>query len=436
MKNIHQNCRGQIEIKQIIIYIFVAILILIGLKSSIFTILAFLFLVFYLFMASEEKMVEALVFFLAFMNVFKLNPSSTSLFTYLQLIPITKIFFKKYVFQKKPFAMSFFLILYAVILTVLNGTSSTVLIRFVVEITLLLVFFGTNFYLSIVPRNLVVFYSLGVLVSSAFGKLNTLVPEIDSYKTVLYVRIDSNTIAYRFSGLIANSNYYSVEVSVVLACLLILFIRNNIDKEFYMLSIPLIIFGIMSQSKTFVISLVILVLVYLFYVSTHKDIRRILFGIIVGVLILIVFSSVIGSFIDLYFSRILDIFSEDATMSSATTGRWDIWSAYIVELSTSMRNTFWGNGLETNAQIGPSHNIFIQCVYCLGIIGTFLFVAWMVSFRKIEKNKKGIIVLIVLMILRLFAANLLFYPNFYYYLILLFALLYSDKVYNRTVVGD
>ena len=94
-----------------------------------------------------------------------------------------------------------------------------------------------------------------------------------------------------------------------------------------------------------------------------------------------------------------------------------------------------GNGQDVNAKIGATHNIFIQCVYYLGIIGPVLFVGWIASLRKNDKEK-GIKVLTVLLILRLFATNLLFFPNFYYYLILLFALLYSDKVYKNNTVGE
>lgn len=431
VRNVYQNDREEISLRQILEYFSIAILIFVGVKSNLFTILAFLILCFYFFVASDEKKLEALVFFLAFMNIFKLDPSSTSLFTYLQLIPITKIMFKKHSLQKQPFLISVLLVLYALILTRLNSTSTTSLIRFIVEIVLILAFFGTDIYLSLVPRNLVYFYSLGVLVSSVFGTIKTLMPEMNSYLNTLYVRIDSATIVYRFSGLMENSNYYSIEVSVALSCLLILFIRNKIGVGFYILSIPLIIFGIMSQSKTFIFSLALWALAYFFYVSTHKNIKMILFGVIVGVMALIVFSSVLESFVSLYFTRIFDIFSEKTTVESLTTGRSEIWSFYINELAEDFNKTLYGNGIEANAQIGPAHNIFIQSVYCLGIIGTVLFVSWVFSFRKNDKERKGIIVLVVMLMLRLFAANLLFYQNFYYYLALLFVLLYSNKVDNN-----
>lgn len=426
MNETYGNTNDQIEKKQIIWYIFVAVLIVLGVKTNIFTIMAFVILCFYFIFVSDCKMVEALVFFLAFMNIFKLNPSSTSLFTYLQLIPIIKILIKRHKLQKNTFILSAIVVLYAVMITLINGTSTSVLIRFVVEVALLLTLFGTDVYLSFSQRNLVIFYSLGVLVSSLFGKMNSILPEINSYLTVLYVRIDSSTIAYRFSGLIANSNYYSIEVSVALACLLILYLRNIIGKIFYVISIPLIVFGIMSQSKTFVLSLIILVLLYFFYVSTHKNISRIFLGLVVGLLTLIMFSSVIGSFVELYFSRVFDIFSEGTTIASATTGRWDIWSYYITEFCSSLSRTLFGYGLEANAQIGPAHNIFIQSIYCIGLIGSLFYVCWIISFRKYNKDKRYIIVLIVLLGIRLFAANLLFYPNLYYYLLLLFALLYCN----------
>lgn len=426
MNETYGNVDDQIEIKQIIGYIFVAALIVFGVKNSIFTIMAFVILFLYFIFASDCKMVEALVFFLAFMNIFKLDPSSTSLFTYLQLIPVTKILIKRHQIQEKVFVMSSILTLYAVMITIINGTSTSVLIRFIAEVALLLTLFGTDAYLSFSQRNLVIFYSLGILVSSIFGKMISVFPEINSYLTVLYVRIDQSTIAYRFSGLIANSNYYSIEVSVALACLLIQYMRNRIGKSFYAISIPLIIFGLMSQSKTFVISLILLALVYISYFTTHKKISRIISGIIIALLGLIAFSSVIGSFVDLYFTRFLDIFAEGTTMSSFTTGRWDIWSYYITEFCASLSKTLFGYGLESNAEIGPAHNIFIQSIYCIGLFGSIIFVGWIIAFKKDNKDKRYILVLIVLLGIRLFAANLLFYPNLYYYLLLLFALLYCN----------
>lgn len=54
----------------------------------------------------------------------------------------------------------------------------------------------------------------------------------------------------------------------------------------------------------------------------------------------------------------------------------------IIKICGNVFAAKFGNGPEVNAKIGAPHNIFIQCVYCLGIIGTVLFVGWIASFRK------------------------------------------------------
>ena len=414
-----------IKIKKVIGFVCIAFLIVLGLKSSVITLAAFGILAVYLCAADESESAEALLFFLSFMNIFKTNKESTSLFTYLQLVPIAKILMKRFKeLNVLPFVSSIIMLFYSIFMTVFISFQMSALVRFTIEICLLLVYFGTDAYKKLSSRNMTVFYALGVLVSSVFGKMNNIFPEIDSYLSLFYVRLDADTVAYRFSGLISNANYYSIEVTVSLASLLILFRRNVIDKLFYVLSIPLIIFGIMSQSKTFIISLVLIFMFFVSYVYTHKNVQNLIMGMVIVVFLLTALSGVIASFAGTYMTRLLDFAAEDATVSSMTTGRWDIWLYYYEEMMADKFKLFTGHGLEVNAVRIAPHNMFIQSFYSMGIIGTVLIAALLTTYFIHDGNKKDVWFFVGLLIIRLLAANLLFYPNTYYYLMLLFSFIY------------
>ena len=85
---------------------------------------------------------------------------------------------------------------------------------------------------------------------------------------------------------------------------------------------------------------------------------------------------------------------------------------------------FTGHGLEVNAVRIAPHNMFIQSFYSMGIIGTVLIAALLTTYFIHDGNKKDVWFFVGLLIIRLLAANLLFYPNTYYYLMLLFSFIY------------
>lgn len=422
-----EDSNRELTVRKIIGYFIISFIILLGVKNSLFTILAFAALALFFFAANLQDVIESLFFFIVFSYIFKLTPDSTSIFTYLQIIPIVRVLFaERRCISKRAFILSITIIMYALFLSVSCSTPISAFVRFLLEVLLLLACFGTEQYRYLSARNIVLMFSYGVIVSSLFGTMKSLFPEINSYISLLYVRIDDNTIAYRFSGLIANSNYYSIDVTIALAGLFILYRRKYIKRLFYLLSIPMIVFGIMSQSKSFIISLFIIILFYLYYTLSHKQFRYVMLGLFIVTIVGVAFIDKFLQFSNLYLSRIYGLLGENYDINQFTTGRWDIWMSYLRDINENVIKALFGHGLDViNASGVPAHNTIIQSIYCIGWLGTTLFVFLLNNYKKGSIIKSGCFLLFALMIIRFMAANLLFYMNTYYYLMILFACIHT-----------
>lgn len=78
-----------------------------------------------------------------------------------------------------------------------------------------------------------------------------------------------------------------------------------------------------------------------------------------------------------YIYRLSELFSYVSNVSEFTTGRTDIWYAYIDELTHNPILTLFGEGF-SNVIIGKksSHNTIIQGVFQFGLIGFPFLIAW------------------------------------------------------------
>ena len=177
----------------------------------------------------------------------------------------------------------------------------------------------------------------------------------------------------RLKLLTANENSLAIYCSLSLSIFVtrIILGRGRLLKNI-IFGIIAISVGLSTLSKCFLI-VCSFILVYLFVMLIWKHRLKSLYFILPALAILlimaIVFQTTIGNIITRLFSKI----DEKLTLSEITTGRSDLWTLYLNNITSSIPNMLFGVGLfsERLSPIGP-HNLLIHLLYRMGFVGVFM----------------------------------------------------------------
>ncbi|MDD4715667.1 MAG: hypothetical protein PHT34_03835 [Oscillospiraceae bacterium] len=415
----------RIGVKKCILYFLFSGLIILGLYARFIMIAAAAIIVLYIFAASVQGAFEITLFLVPFINIFKISPSSMSLFTFICLSLILKLLWNgKAKCLRGMTLLPFLILLIYAVFSIFSSFNST--LNFIFGITFLLLVFGTSCGSELDARKIVIYFAYGILVASVWGLLKTYIAPINEFLRVYYYRLSSQEVAYRFSGLCENSNYYTIDVSIALAALLTLFMRKRIEKSLFFFGVPLIAFGLMSQSKSFFLVAVLLLVSFGTYLVRQRGGSLTKFLLIAAVLAAAAYRP-ITYFTDTYLARIFNAAHTSSSMGDLTTGRWEIWSVYMSHIFSNAKTLFVGTGLGKQLHLGPSHNLFVQLLYNFGLLGSAVYFWYVRSLIGRKQEWKTCIPLILVFILRAFTANILFYDNLYFYLFLILLLINNPK---------
>ena len=374
--------------------------------------------------------VEDLFYLLAFENVFKISAGSSSMFTYLQIIALAKLLFarKKVVENGTSFTLTFLMVAYCALI---SFTTLTSLVKFGIGLFLLFFSFAEGEKTFLDKKGIVIAYCFGILISSLWAL--TGLSQFARYISSVIVRLADGSGVTRFSGLLENPNYYSMEISFALAALAILYLRDEIRHEFALFGIPLLVLGSMSQSKAFLLTLAVEALIFFFYLSrkSYRTLIGILFG---AAAVYVVFNSRINSFIATYFSRVTvltDVLDDSSTLAAATTGRSEIWRQYLIISASDARSLMLGRGMDRGLTgFADPHNMFIELLFTLGIVGMIIYYLSLYTYIPARTNWKFMPILILAFLMRAFAANIAYYNNTWYYYILILVLLDDREAFT------
>ena len=178
------------------------------------------------------------------------------------------------------------------------------------------------------------------------------------------------TSIMRFSGLIQDPNYYMTMLLVGMASLCKLKETGNISMlVFVMLVVALIIFGVLSYSKTFFVVFILLGGVYVIWQFWNKKVYKgILFSICAVVLMLYMLLSKNSPF-----AVVITRFTSSNSLSDLTTRRSDLFFAYWKSIVENIGVFLFGRGLSAPLLQGKgSHNLVLDCLYYTGVVGLFL----------------------------------------------------------------
>ena len=264
-------------------------------------------------------------------------------------------------------------------------------------------------------------FCFGVIISSAIGAMRENLPIIQTFSLDTIYKVGHEEYAQRFVGLNANPNYYTMDVSVTLGCLVSTICTGKMRPIYILLFAVLSVFGLMSVSKSFLIVLAVMVIILLF-----NSIRRggtaflkLLFALLVTGALILMFA---GEAVETYMFRL----NQDATsdLASITTGRSELWVEYTKALLKDFKTLVFGAGLGVILDLG-SHNTYIEMVYYVGLVGTALYFFVLKSSVAIKNFPKNILyyVPILIMMIRFVGIGMFIQDALWYYMVIICLLL-------------
>lgn len=219
------------------------------------------------------------------------------------------------------------------------------------------------------------FFAGGIFSAAILARLVAHYPNISRY-----IIVESYLTVTRLSGFYGDPNFYSAHVTACLAGVLVLLSRETEKRRQILLavvSVALLYCGLLSASKTFVLTVACL---FLFWLPTllergnYGSARtRLLFGVLCAVAFVLV-SPAFRQVIRIISAR----FTEGEGLAGLTTNRTTLWLQYLTAFVHDIPLTLFGAGYTSvNLFRKASHNTLIQAVYQFGILGIPLLLVWM-----------------------------------------------------------
>ena len=175
----------------------------------------------------------------------------------------------------------------------------------------------------------------------------------------------------RFRGLLADPNYYMTFLVIGMVLLAKLKQSNEISTKYFMVGILcIIVLGIMTYSKSFVVMLALLVCIYVFWQFYN---RKYLLGFLLLLGIVGCVHWVITS--DSPFATVLARFSGN-NLNKVTTGRTGLMVLYLKEVVSDYGSILFGKGLNDPGLAMDPHNLYIELMYYIGLIGLILYLTF------------------------------------------------------------
>lgn len=395
--------------------LFLNILILIflltaGMTSNVCTLLCAIFISIMFFFQTPNEITSELFLFYPFYNLFKFGGVGISYYNIILAAAVLSMILKKINRGTiKKIGLIILFCLYMIIVNLIQQNTlevMTILGDYLIPFCLVILVFSNKNEISF--KNVVIYYSIGLVISSLCGLGIIPLKNLNYYISPVHYRFGGIRLM-RLQGLVGNPNYFSLDLNMAISCILISLF--DLNKKIYkiILILILIIFGVATLSKSFILALLISIIFILFF-NIKKINASTIFFIIIPILFLCVFFATKSNYFSLLINRLAE---GGGDIDSFTSSRSTIWFAYIEYIFSNLDVFFIGAGISSNYLIVNStmhamHNTYIEIIYYLGIFG-FIFLFFMIKnsgmIPKERIAKKNYLPLIILCV-RLFAINI------------------------------
>lgn len=418
--------------------------------NNIFPLLSALILVTHFFIFKGRYRVYSLLFYSSFNSLMMMiNTSVGSFFTW-SLILYALIIFLEHVITQREFndigakvtATSLIFLIYMLIINLINIKS----IRFVQ-------FFSLIAYLISIPMVYVDFRAdknrkkiifslvLGIISANLFGLVFAYVlPSMtENFLIVTAERLLRSFLVnrgnYRFSGVLDDPNFNGMTIMLSIA---LLSANINFVKRKYLLavlSIPLVMFGFLGQSKSFVIVLSIIIIAFLInYLRSNKRIAQLsILAILLAFFLLLIFGQ---SIVISVLQRFLTMDTREGILNGITTGRINIQIAYIINMLNNPIQLIFGHGTSASyLPEGATHNFILGILWEYGFVGSIFYIIYMATFfskdLQVSKNSFHNTLFLLVILIYSFSLDLKSNPLIYLYVACLFLTNTTQKIVTQ-----
>ena len=359
--------------------LFSAFLIIMGVMFPIIAIIVFILNAIYFVFSSSEKIFFQLFFLLPFAAIFKLSTSSSSMFTYLELVAVII-----FVSRLKKINLTFLILWFIFVIYLIIGCNAqyTVLIKQAIIPLLFYCFFSIcrpDIY------KFVINYTFSLVLSSFIALFGDRIPNMRDY--ISYIEAyELNNDVERFSALYYDPNYYSLNLIVIISVLAVLFVYKRITIPKFILSVAIIsAFGAQTVSKSFLVMLGVVLVLFVYNLFANG---KVVWG-IVGLLAIIWIIILLLSGKISIFNNVVERFNQGFQKGDLTTNRVNIWSNYFEYFQANPWKTLFGSG--AGAQYlndVAAHNTYIDFIYYYGIFGSIIYISVLVcSIKDVEQKQ-------------------------------------------------
>lgn len=263
-------------------------------------------------------------------------------------------------------------------------------------------------------RKLMQHYILGFVLSTVIGFFAMDIPSIARLFEYDVIWTEEKQALTRYCGLAFDSNFYALSNYLIVAYLLLAF--KKLDKYRALLVVFLIISGLQTVSKSYLLILGLLFVCYL--VRTIPNLKQ-----FVGSLVIVVLGAGLFAIISQkagynVIELVTDRFVVGGSLADNTTGRTEIWNTYI-ELFTNagIKDFMFGYGF--NAVVTrAAHNTFVEFLFFFGVVGCILWSSyfiycWKVSCNTFKDQKYQSSMVLLCLILGIFFLSAYTYESFW-----------------------
>ncbi|MED4553122.1 hypothetical protein RKS58_05825 [Lysinibacillus capsici] len=363
--------------------------------SNLFLWLFFLLTSLAMLLDKQQHRIDYLLFFISWVYVIKFDISGYSLLVVLSsfyiLLSILTLFLQKQGISKRLLLTYFLFAFYTVAVTIVSGGNLIAVLGFVLNYSVLfcaILTLDDKAYF----RRYTYIYASGLLAASIVRLISYSIPEIDHFiesMTIVNTVKTMNSISTRFTGLDLDPNYFSLQVLIAMACLLVLFnLDGKKEKKSIVLLVILAFFGILTYSKMFIITLIVFIMMT-FVVFIRNNVKT-----------AIKFSSFIviicGGALYFFYEKLFEIywirfFGSGISTDAITTGRVSSWSLFVNEILQNTKVFVLGAGFGTSfAKVKMAHTMYLSTPYYIGLIGIVLSVLYISSLYKVLRENVGI----------------------------------------------
>lgn len=413
-------------------FIVLVILLFTGMTSSTATILATSILCLSYILRNPSSIVGSILFFYPFYCIFKLSGSGTSLYNFVIIFAIYGILKSnqsKVVinFGRKVRELAVLLFIFSCYLLLVGFVNSRIdLLTIILDlfVPFLLVIAVIQKIDEIDIYRAIIMFSIGVIISGLVGAEIIPVNGLYDYISVVHYKAAGIRLV-RCQGLTVNPNYFSIDVNLGIASLLVLPViqgkKRNIHN--YVLIVMQLVIGIMTISKSFFVGLAVTILLFLFF---NRNPNSFLKQILVLAFCIGGFVAIIAISESQYISALFDRFSIADNTESLTSGRTVIWFNYLKYMIKDPVKMFlgWGVGATHPEDFGASHSFYIECLYYFGVFGFVLFAYILKRVFCWKINNRFSLIPIAVFAVRAVAINLVLREAFSIDIIIMILIMY------------